>query len=107
MVTRRPRVAFICSPETKEFMEEWAKSENRTLSNLIETIVEDAATAKQSGRSDKEALAFALDLINTMIEGKPPSLAQIAKLAHETDLKEEDLLKLRELVARGKAANGT
>ena len=86
-------------------MEKWAKSENRTLSNLIETIVEDAATAKQSGRSEKEALAFALDLINTMIEGKPPTLAQIAKLAHESVLKEEDLLKLRELLSKEKTAN--
>ena len=77
------------------------------MSNLVESIVEDAIADKQSGRSEKEALAFALDLLNTMIEGKPPTLAQIAKLAHETDLKEEDLLKLRELVARGKAANGT
>lgn len=107
MVTRRPRVAFICSEETKEYVEQWAKGERRTLSNLIESIVEDAVTEKKSGRSDKEALTLALDLINTMIEGKPPTLAQIAKLAHETDLDEEDLLKLRNLVAKGKAANGT
>lgn len=104
---RRPRVMFICEQEAKDFLEEWASSENRTVSNLVETLVTDAITVKQSGRSDKEALELALDLINTMIEGKPPTLAQIAKLAHETDLKEEDLLKLRELVAKGKAANGT
>jgi hypothetical protein len=42
-----------------------------------------------------------------MIEGKPPTLAQVAKLAHETDLKEEDLLKLRHLIGKGKATNGS
>jgi len=106
-VSRRPQVAFICNPETKTFLEEWASSENRTVSNLVETVVTDAITEKQSGRSNKEALELALDLLNTMIEGKPPTLAQIAKLAHETDLKEEDLLKLRELIAKGKATNGS
>lgn len=98
---RRPRVMFICEQEVKDYLEGWADSENRTVSNLVETLVTDAITVKQSGRSDKEALAFALDLISTLIEGKPPTLAQIAKLAHETDLKEEDLLKLRGLVTRG------
>jgi hypothetical protein len=78
MVTRRPRVAFICGEETKEYIEEWAKPENRTVSNLVETVVTDAITEKQSGRSNKEALELALDLLNTMIEGKPPTLAQIA-----------------------------
>lgn len=107
MVTRRPRVAFICNEETKDYIEQWAKGERRTVSNLVESIVEDAVTEQKSGRLDKEALELALDLLNTLIEGKPPTLAQIAKLAHETDLKEEDLLKLRELVAKGKAANGT
>jgi hypothetical protein len=104
---RRPRIMFICEQEAKDFLEGWASSENRTVSNLVETLVTEAITVKQSGRSDKEALELALDLLNTMIEGKPPTLAQIAKLAHETDLKEEDLLKLRELIAKGKAANGT
>lgn len=102
MVTRRPRLAFICNESSKEFLEEWAQNETRSVSNLIETIVEEAIATKKSINSDKEALALTLDLINTMLEGKPPSLAQIAKLAQETDLKEEKLLKLRELIARGR-----
>jgi hypothetical protein len=47
MVTRRPRIAFICNQDTKEFLEDWANDENRTLSNLIETIVEEAVAAKK------------------------------------------------------------
>ncbi len=95
-VPRRPRIAFICNEETKEYIEEWAKTERRTVSNLVESIVENAVTAKKSGRSDKDALALALDLLKTLIDGKPLTLGQIAKLANETDLSEEELLKLRD-----------
>lgn len=52
-VPRRPRVAFICNEETKEFLEEWAKGENRTVSNLVETIVEEAVSTKKSKKSNK------------------------------------------------------
>jgi len=110
MVTRRPRVAFICNEETKQYTEEWAKAERRTLSNLIESIVEDAVAERKSDRSDKEALQFALEFIETLVAGQRPGLALIAKLAHETDLTEEDLLKLRDRLTQpngGKAKNGT
>jgi hypothetical protein len=96
MVTRRPRVAFICNEETKDFIEEWAKAERRSVSNLIESIVEDAVTVKKSGKSEKDSLAVALDLLRSLIDGKPLTLTQIAKLANETDLSEEELLKLRD-----------
>jgi hypothetical protein len=100
---------FICEQEVKDFLEEWASSENRTVSNLVETLVTDAIAIKKEGRSDKEALELALDILNTLIAGKPPTLAQIAKLAHETDLTEEQLLKLRDRISKpngGKAKNG-
>ncbi len=93
-IPRRPRIAFICNEETKEYIEQWAKTERRTVSNLVESIVENAVTAKKSGRSDKDALA--LDLLKTLIDDKPLTLGQIAKLANETDLSEEELLKLRD-----------
>jgi hypothetical protein len=51
-VPRRPRVAFICNEETKQFLEEWAKGENRTVSNLVETIVEEAVSVKKSKKSN-------------------------------------------------------
>jgi hypothetical protein len=50
-VPRRPRVAFICNEETKEFLEEWAETENRSVSNLVETIVEEAVSAKKTKKS--------------------------------------------------------
>lgn len=51
MVTRRPRVAFICDEDVKEILEEWAGDENRTVSNLVESIVLEAI--KRTGRSKK------------------------------------------------------
>lgn len=51
MVTRRPRVAFICDEDVKEILEEWAGDENRTVSNLVESIVLEAI--KRTGRDKK------------------------------------------------------
>lgn len=105
---RNPRIAFISNQESKDFLEGWAEEENRTVSNLVTTIVEEAIAEKKTGKSSKEALALALDLIQTLVNGKEPSLAQIAKLAHETDLTEEELIKLKSLFRKNgeKAGNG-
>jgi hypothetical protein len=42
----RPRVQFVCDLWVKEFLDQWATAENRSTSNLIETIVLDAVQAK-------------------------------------------------------------
>jgi hypothetical protein len=40
---------FICDDTTKSYLEEWAEAENRTVSNLVETLVQEAiAVRKQS-----------------------------------------------------------
>jgi hypothetical protein len=39
---------FICDEETKAYLEEWALSERRTLSNLVEGIVVEAITNKEA-----------------------------------------------------------
>ncbi len=54
MVTRRPRVMFICSEEAKAILENWAKDEGRTVSNLVERIVSEAIENK--GKQYKERL---------------------------------------------------
>ncbi len=45
--TKKAKITFTCSHELKEFLETWAESESRTLSNLVEKIVEEAASDKQ------------------------------------------------------------
>ncbi|MBA3920197.1 MAG: hypothetical protein H0X31_00240 [Nostocaceae cyanobacterium] len=36
----RPRVQFVCSQRLADLLQEWADSENRSRSNLIETLLE-------------------------------------------------------------------
>jgi len=44
--TRKARVMFTCEHEIKNCLEIWADSENRTVSNLVETLIVDALIAK-------------------------------------------------------------
>lgn len=41
--TKRERITFVCDLELKEFLEKQANAEKRSLSNLIEKILEDMA----------------------------------------------------------------
>ncbi|MGG6297755.1 hypothetical protein ACQ4M4_25460 [Leptolyngbya sp. AN02str] len=50
--TKRERITFVCDLELKEFLEKQANSEKRSLSNLIEKILEDLA--KQAGYAPPE-----------------------------------------------------
>jgi hypothetical protein len=38
---------FICDDTTKSYLEEWAEAENRTVSNLVETLVQEAITVRK------------------------------------------------------------
>lgn len=41
-VTKKAKITFTCEPDLKDVLEEWARSESRTLSNLIEMVVRQA-----------------------------------------------------------------
>jgi hypothetical protein len=41
--TKKPRVMFTCDEPLKESLEAWAEHESRTVSNLVELIVRQAA----------------------------------------------------------------
>jgi hypothetical protein len=53
-VTKKAKVMFTCEHDIKDHLTEWAKSENRTVSNLVETLVIEALT-KKSRRRDETA----------------------------------------------------
>ncbi|MBW4607790.1 MAG: hypothetical protein KME22_11315 [Hassallia sp. WJT32-NPBG1] len=53
MATSKAKVTFTCSPELKEKLQEWADSENRTLSNLVELIAQQAVTHHEKKSSKK------------------------------------------------------
>jgi hypothetical protein len=39
---------FICDQEVKDYLENWANSENRTVSNLVETIVTETIASRKA-----------------------------------------------------------
>lgn len=44
--TRKARVMFTCEHEVKNSLEAWAESENRTVSNLVETLIEEVLATR-------------------------------------------------------------
>jgi len=56
-VTKKAKVTFTCESETKDCLQEWASAENRTLSNLVETLVTEAIAARQRQAQQSETPA--------------------------------------------------
>ena len=44
----RPRVQFVCSQKLADSLQEWADSENRSRSNLIETLLEEVVSDRDN-----------------------------------------------------------
>jgi hypothetical protein len=53
--TKKAKVMFTCEWETKDFLTKWANAENRTLSNLVETLITEAIATKQAQQSETPA----------------------------------------------------
>ncbi len=49
--TKKEKITFTCTAETKQAVEAWAEKEGRTVSNLVERIV--LAALEQQGIPDK------------------------------------------------------
>jgi hypothetical protein len=47
-VTKKAKITFTCEPSLKDGLEEWAQSESRTLSNLIEMLIRQAYEERSS-----------------------------------------------------------
>lgn len=45
--TKKAQVMFTCTHEVKDFLSKWAARENRTVSNLVETLVVDAIATQE------------------------------------------------------------
>jgi hypothetical protein len=64
---RRPRINFGISEESKEQLEQWAKDEHRTVSNLVEAITEEALKTKRIGGNQSPITIDDLDQIKKFI----------------------------------------
>lgn len=53
MPTEKNRVMFLCDDQTKKDLKEWAEAENRSISNLVETIIVSAIAERKSKREEK------------------------------------------------------
>jgi hypothetical protein len=53
-ITKKAKVMFTCEHEVKDKLAKWAKTENRTISNLVEKLVMDAI-ASQEQQQNKDA----------------------------------------------------
>ncbi|WP_371723627.1 ribbon-helix-helix domain-containing protein [Dolichospermum sp. UHCC 0352] len=47
MATKKPKVSIYLPPELKTQLEDWAEEENRSVSNLVETVLKDAISNRQ------------------------------------------------------------
>lgn len=63
----RPRINFALSSKSKEELEQWAKDEHRTVSNLVEALTEEALKTKQI-RSSASISTDDLDQIKKFID---------------------------------------
>lgn len=50
---KKVKITFTCSPDLKDDLQRWADSENRTLSNLVETLSETAVTERKQNQTKK------------------------------------------------------
>lgn len=53
--TKKAKVTFTCEHEMKDYLSEWADTENRTMSNLVETLVEEAIAARKDQQNGTSA----------------------------------------------------
>jgi hypothetical protein len=47
VATKKPKVSIYLPPELKEELDTWAEEENRSVSNLVETVIRDALAARR------------------------------------------------------------
>ena len=47
MTTRKPRLTIYLTPEKKQYLEEWAEKDKRTLTNLVGLVLDEAMEKRQ------------------------------------------------------------
>ena len=47
MATKKPKVSIYLPPELKTELNDWAEEENRSVSNLVETVIKEAIATRQ------------------------------------------------------------
>jgi metal-responsive CopG/Arc/MetJ family transcriptional regulator len=50
--TRKPRISVVVDEELLKYLEQWADSEERSLSNLVLKIIKDAVELREKEKND-------------------------------------------------------
>jgi len=121
---RRPRMMFSCSEEVKTLLEKSAEEEGRSISNVIERIINEAIATKYSVEittkpyqrktaplppevNDDDDLN-AEDFLRILLSGRLPTDGELIEVATTLGVKAEKLIELRtKLQGKKKAANGS
>lgn len=113
VVTKKPKVSIYLPPEIKEELDNWAEEENRSVSNLVETIIRETITKRrkkpktQSQETETDEIDAAA-LLQLLASGKRPTDGEVLVVANESGIDEEELKKLRDRLfpQRKKTGNG-
>ncbi len=110
---KRPRINFGLSDQSKAELEEWAQTENRTVSNLVETIIELALAERRNKPKHHRRTTIASlvtdnyekllsmgcikpERLEALMRGEKPNTSDLTKLAHNLELDEEYIVELRD-----------
>lgn len=102
----RPRIMFVCSQKLADDLQARASQENRSRSNLIETLLTEVMYGQSAGiKEERSQLQTFLKLLTTDARPNDPDLIE---LAHDLDLDVKLLLKLRDRLfpSKPKQPNG-
>ncbi len=53
MTTRKPRLTIYLTTEKKQYLDEWAASDKRTLTNLVGLLLDEAIERRQKEKESK------------------------------------------------------
>lgn len=104
----RPRIMFVCSQKLADDLQARAVQENRSRSNLIETLLTEVMYTQQTSSPIKEETNQLQAFLKLLTSDKPPSNPDLIELAHDLELDVKLLISLRDRLfpTRPKQPNG-
>ena len=105
----RPRIMFVCGQKLADDLQARANKENRSRSNLIETLLTEVMYGQSTSSSPIKEKNNVLQgaFLNLLTSDIRPSDSDIIELAHDLDMDVKLLIKLRDrLFPKPKQRNG-
>jgi hypothetical protein len=99
---------FVCSQKLADDLQARAVQENRSRSNLIETLLTEVMYPQQNSSQIKEESSQLQAFLKLLTSDKPPTDPDLIELAHDLELDVKLLINLRDRLfpTRPKQPNG-